>query len=420
MNVVDSIAPGSVEKMALLRACREASWLRISLAYAAGASVGALAWGRSENIGSLALLLALPALWRLLKLRCEGFALMLAYYMAGARHLPNDVSVFFGDAAPPWMGIAMWVGTSVLLGLPFALFWSAKPTKRALGFVVAVLVSIPPPLGIVGWLNPLSVAGAIFPAAGWFGLAMTVILLFILAASNKVLPLSLVAAVVIINGMATPPSERAPAHWHGFDTSFSGLASGGADQASQYLSAMQRIEWLKTVIADMPSGVTLVLPETILGRYDGVVKMLLGESQAELRAKGSRVLVGAELPLATGQYKNSVLVLGATLNDDQVASQGIPVPAGMWKPWADDGAKADFLATENTITVDGRRIGVSICYEQLLAYSLLRLMADKPEIITAVSNVWWARPTSIPRIQSQSVHAFAKLFNVPVVVAKNF
>ncbi|ART61510.1 hypothetical protein CBP36_21320 (plasmid) [Acidovorax carolinensis] len=394
--------------------------LRIFFTVTAGAGIGAFAWGRSESIDSLAILLALPGLWRLLKSRSEAFTLMLAYYLAGARDLSNDVSVFFGNAAPQGTGMVMWIGASILLSLPFALFWSVKPTQRAFGFLLAVLVCIPPPLGIIGWLNPLTVAGVIFPGAGWVGLAMTLILFVALASCNRALLMPLVTAAVISNGFATSSAARTPENWQGFDTSFEGLASGGMDRASQYLSAMQRTEWLNNVIADMPSGVTLVLPETILGRYDGVVKMLLGEADAILRAKGSRVLVGAELPLATGQYKNSVLVLGATQDDGQVASQGIPVPAGMWKPWAEDGAKADFLARENTIIVDGRRIGASICYEQLLAYSLLRLMVDKPEIITAVSNVWWAKSGSIPKIQSQSVHAFATLFSVPVVAARNF
>lgn len=396
-------------------------WLRVILSVVGGAAAGWVAWGRSESLEDLIVVLTLPLLWSMLRTRWEALALMLAYFMAGARGLPDGAVVFFGDTAPHWWGVAMWWGASLLLSAPFALCWSAATARRALGFGLALLVCLPPPLGIVGWLSPLTVAGMLFPAAGWVGLFLTLALFIALAAGGRTLPLSLaLAAAAIGNAGVVPPEAPAPARWQGFDTNFSRLASGSADKGAQLQSSLARIEWLtRVVVAEMPAHATLVLPETLLGHYDGLSQGLLSQAQEDLRAKNSKVLVGAELPLESGRYRNAVVVLGAAPGDDQAAHQGIPVPVSMWKPWASDGAEADLLARSNTITVDGQRIGVSVCYEHLLAYSLLRLMADKPNVIAAVSNVWWARTTNIPTIQSQSVHAFARLFNVPVVFAKN-
>lgn len=393
--------------------------LRLIFAAAAGAVVGWVAWGQGECIWGLVGLLLLPLLWGASRSRWEGLALMLPYFAGGARGLPGGAVVFFGDTAPYWWGFGMWLGASMLLSMPFALCWSRIPSKRAAGFALALLVCLVPPLGIVGWLSPLSVAGILFPSGGWLGLALTVVLFVALVLRNGRLIAGLAVAVAVANAATLRAGPVNHMRWLGFDTSFAKLSSAGSDQATQYLSSMDRIQWLRGVIADMPAGATLLLPETVIGRFDGVAQAMLSQAEGELVEKNSRVLVGAELPEDSGRYKNAVVVLGAQRGDDRAAIQGIPVPISMWKPWAADGAEADLLARGNTITVEGHRVGVAICYEQLLAYSLLRLMAAKPDLIAAVSNVWWARATNIPQIQFQSVHAFARLFGVPVVSARN-
>lgn len=393
--------------------------LRLIISAAVGAAVGWIAWGQGDSIWSLVGLLILPLMWGASSSRWEGLALMLAYFLAGARGLPGGTVAYFGETAPRWWGSGMWVGASLLLAMPFALCWARVPSRRAVSFAVAVLACLVPPLGIVGWLNPLAAAGILFPSGGWLGFALTMALFVALVLRKGQVIAGLVIAAAVANVAALGTDPVVYKRWLGFDTSFPRLSSEGADQAVQYLSSMDRIAWLRGVIADMPAGATLVLPETVIGRFDGVAQGLLSQAEGELVGKNSRVLVGAELPEDNGRYKNAVVVLGAHGRDDRAAIQGIPVPISMWKPWAADGAEADLLARGNTITVDGHRVGVTVCYEQLLAYSLLRLMADKPDLIAAVSNVWWARATNIPQIQFQSVHAFARLFGVPVVSARN-
>lgn len=398
---------------------RGALVLRMGIYCSVGAAVGCAAWGRSERLGGLLALLLLPLVWGGSRTRWEGLALMLGYYLAGARGLPGGAVVFFGDTAPTWWGRAMWLGASMLLCMPFALCWSRHARQRAAGFVLAIVVCLVPPLGIVGWLNPLLAAGILFPSAGWLGLVLTIALFIALVLRMgrliAVLALAAVMSNLVVSGAEPPAHER----WLGFDTSFSKLSSAGADSSSQLLASTERIEWLRRVISDMPANATLVLPETVIGRFDGLAQAMLSQAEGELVAKRSKVLVGAELPGDGKQYQNAVVVLGAQGHEDRTAVQGIPVPVSMWKPWASDGAQADFLSRANTITVAGHRVGVAICYEQLLAYSLLLLMWENPDRIAAVSNVWWARETNIPQIQFQSVHAFARLFGVPVVTARN-
>ena len=93
--------------------------LRLIMFAAVGAVIGWIAWGQGESIWGLVGLLLLPLLWGALRSRWEILALMLTYYAGGARGLPGGAVVFFGDTAPHWWGIGMWLGASVLLSVPF-------------------------------------------------------------------------------------------------------------------------------------------------------------------------------------------------------------------------------------------------------------------------------------------------------------
>lgn len=58
--------------------------------------------------------------------------------------------------------------------------------------------------------------------------------------------------------------------------------------------------------------------------------------------------------------------------------------------------------------------------EQLLAFSVLRTMVSKPDVLVGAANVWWIRDRSIPVIQEQMLKSFGRLFGVGVVGAWNY
>lgn len=224
----------------------------------------------------------------------------------------------------------------------------------------------------------------------------------------------------LANSAAYLVAAKPPPGWQGVDTNFAQLASGGTDDAGQVLASMRRVKWVQAFAQTVPPHSVRVLPETVLGSFDGVSRFSLAETQAALAARGSRLLVGAELPQPNGQFQNGVLVLGAKDGEAAAAVQNIPVPISMWNPWLANGAVADVFGRGNLVEVNGVRAGVIVCYEQVLAYSLLWLLSGHPDVIVAVSNVWWARTTSIPVIQQQMVDSFGRLFGVGVVLARNF
>lgn len=387
-----------------------------------GSGIGYLAWG---NVGSLLWLWLLPFAFGRASSRSAAYALMLGYYLAGARGLPAGAAVFFGEAAPWWYGAVLWIGASALLALPFGLLWSDDVKRRGLRFLVALAIVAVPPLGLIGWCSPLAAAGALFPGLGWIGLVATAGLMAWISMAR--LSVDQAVVMVLIGGMvglicnieALIASPAAPTHWRGMDTEFPRLSSGGHDDAGQLLASMQRIRWIKDLAATVPAGETRVLPETVLGPLGGLAEFQLQQAEQALEARGSRLVVGAEVPQPDGRYINALVVLGSTTVKRPIIAQGIPVPVAMWNPFGRNGAVADLWGRSAVVDLGGTRVGGLICYEQLLPWPIFQRVVARPSVLLAVSNVWWARGTVIPAIQRQTVHAFARLFSLPVIAATN-
>jgi hypothetical protein len=345
---------------------------------------------------------------------------MFCYFLAGARGLPGGVTVFFGDG-PWWAGFAFWSGAALLLSLPFAVLWSRNSLWRPWLYLLAVLVAVVPPLGLIGWISPLSGSGALFPGLGWIGL----LLMAGLSAAFVVRSVRWSAGVLVLafsaNVVALYSGVAAPARWSGVDTHFSRLGSGGADDAGQVLGALRRVQWVGQFAASVPVNSVVVLPETVVGSLGADAALNLSPADEALAARGSRVLVGAELPLSDGRYENALYVLGAKKGEQRSAVQSIPVPVSMWKPWARDGAVADVFGNGGLLEVGGVRAATFICYEQLLSFSLLKaMMMGKPDVIVGAANLWWVTDRSIPIIQKQMLGWVGRLFGVGVVTAGNY
>ena len=388
--------------------------------FVSGISIGLTTWGNGFGVGQLGFLLLLPLFWGLASTRLCASILMLGYFLASARGLPGGAAVFFGDGVPSWVGFVFWMVACFFLSLPFILFWSPSMPKRPLRFVMAVCISIIPPLGLIGWVNPISTAGVYFPGLEWVGLILILGVMAALVARHKKWIIGFAVIAMIANLTSLVVDVRVPAGWQNVDTHFSSLSSTGSDDAGQILAGMKRVEWVKQYAANVPANAVRVLPETILGTYSGVSELALMEVNETLAARGSRLLVGAELSKPDGRYLNAVIVLGATGGDGLVAVQGVPVPVSMWKPWAPNGAVANIFGHDGVVMVKNVRTGVLVCYEQLLSYSVLRLMLENPSVIVGAANVWWVKDPSIPIIQGQMLGVFGRLFGIGVVRAVNY
>ena len=385
-----------------------------------GVCVGFYAWGNSADVGRLGLLLLLPLFWGLASSRLYASALVIGYFLASARGLPAGAAVFFGNGAPVWVGFVFWVVACVLLSLPFIALWSSSTLVRPWRFVIAVCVSILPPLGLIGWVNPISTAGVYFPNVGWLGLILTLgVMAALVARHGKWIVvfggISLLANLVF----SASSNVKVPTDWRGVDTHFSGVSSAGSEDAGRILASMARIAWIKGYVESIPARSVRVLPETLLGSFSGVADYSLMGVNEKLAKRGSRLLVGAEMPQADGRYLNGLMVMGSGEHEMSFMAQGVPVPVSMWKPWTGGGAVANIFGG-GSIKVENVRAGVLVCYEQLLSFSVLKVMLSRPEVLVGVANVWWVKDPSIPAIQGQMLNVFGRLFAVPVIRAVNY
>ena len=160
----------------------------------------------------------------------------------------------------------------------------------------------------------------------------------------------------------------------------------------------------------------ILFPETVAGLWTPATAELWDDAAAHMRATGRTALIGAEVPIEGSAKTRNALVLVGQSSGELV--QRIPVPVSMWKPWSDEGTEANLFG-DGIGQVNGRRVAILVCYEQLLVWPMLLSQASRPEIIIGAANDYWAAETSIPDIQITTLRAWTRLFNVPLVAAVN-
>ena len=160
--------PGTFAALGALPACTRGRFV----CGGAGALVGYLAWHPGAT---LLWLLALPALWARTRQRTGAYLAFFGYYLACARDVPASVLAFDGSGAYAY-AFALWVGHAALLALPWAILWPPQTSSGAvvaLRFLCCSASTLLPPLALLNWLNPLTVAGSLWPGCGWVGLGLT-------------------------------------------------------------------------------------------------------------------------------------------------------------------------------------------------------------------------------------------------------
>ncbi len=376
----------------------------------AAAMLGVFAW--NGHLLALSALPLLALLWRCASSRRHAFTIAGAYYLAAGRGLFHGAGVFFGtsDALPAWAyGALVWIVPSIVLAGVWAGLWGNS--HRSLRLLAILFIVSVPPIGVIGWANPVTAAGALFPGTGWFGLVVCIAALAYLAhARRPAISLAGVALVAVLCNALY--HERSNPQWLALDTNLG--ASHGSDDDYDRLHAL--LDLVNQSSSDHPNVKVFVLPELVGG--DWSMNALWWErTGSALRARGQTVLIGALKPLdRNSHYVNALFSVGADANRAFV--DRVPVPYSMWKPWTSGGADAFWLAP-GVHDFAGTRIATLICYEQLLIWPVLSSFLQAPTIIVGAANDWWARDTSISRIQMEATKAWGRLFGVPVVWVRN-
>jgi apolipoprotein N-acyltransferase len=340
--------------------------------------------------------------------------------------------VFFQDGSLI-RAFTLWVLSAVALAAPWGLFWSERsPVKKALGVILAVLASIPPPLGLIGWGNPLAGAGLFFPRFGWFGLALMLDLYAEAAQSKKLRRVFIVVVLLAVPFLTLPAApERVTVGdvtIQGLDTPFGRMASGSGDFDTQYRRERVVFQYIREMKRDGElKGVDIViLPETIIGRGNPTTlkrwrKFFDSLGPRPFTEKGTVFVAGGEIPTDRGRKYNNVMLSFEKEGKSQTAMQPFPVPFSMWRPFGGEGANAYLFSPGDVsiMEVHGRKLGFLVCYEQFLTWPFLSLIFQKPDAIIAPSNLWWCRGTSLPGIQAATVRLWTRLFGKSLISAAN-
>jgi apolipoprotein N-acyltransferase len=354
------------------------------------------------------------------------------FYLDISRGIMPGACVFFLDGSII-RAFALWISSAAVLASPWGLMWSAKsPKKRALGVVFAVLASIPPPLGLIGWGNPLTAAGLFFPGLGWFGLILTLDL-YAEAAQSAKLRRALIALVLLaVPFLTLPAAHEKPERVTvggvtilGLDTSFGRMASGSGHENFDIQYERERLVFRyvkeKERRGELEGLDIVILPETIIGRANPTTLKRWKKFFESLAESGTVFVAGGEIPTDRGRKYDNVMISFEGEGDTQIALQRFPVPFSMFRPFSNEGANAylSSLGEHSIIEIQGKKLGFLVCYEQFLTWPLLTLISQRPDVIAAPSNLWWCWDTSLPGIQAAAVRLWARLFGVPAVRAAN-
>lgn len=321
------------------------------------------------------------------------------YFLAGSAGLPDGAATFFGPGHII-LGYLLWLASAALLALPWA--WATNGW-RTLG---AIAASALPPLGIIGWLSPLTAAGLWFPGLGWMGLGLVMLGLWLLGERKPkwIVPLGAISLIANLGYTAPKP----PGGWVGVNTHV-------GPQPKQFLDQYQRFNtWTRQVRKQSQSAKVVVLPEGIAPDWwDGTRGQI-----AQAVPPGQTWLVGASVKDDEGQLWDAITVVRHGMPDQAPLFKAVlPVPVSMWKPWAGDGYTATWWQPARMI--EGMRTMAVICYDQLLVWPWLEALVQKPDVIIAPSNGWWADKGSIPVIQAASSTAWGRLMGMGVIRGVN-
>jgi hypothetical protein len=334
------------------------------------------------------------------------WSLAVAYYLAGSTSIVPSAASFFGAHALG-AGLAAWVGSALLLALPWVL--ACGPV----GVLAAVLIDAVPPFGLIGWLSPLTAAGVLFPGTALAGLVLCLLLIVALGALARHRGSTVAWSVILFTaGSAigcvstfTPPG--APDGWAGVNTSV--LPSGG-----DVIKAIENNQ--KVIAAALEQGKgerVVVLPEAVLDDW-------WPGTQAQFAAAvppGQLWLIGAE---AQGQERSDAVVAArrGQAEPDPVFRSALPMPGTMWRP----GSALSYRAAwwEPVRIIGGQRVWASICFDQVLPWVWFEGLIQHPNIVILQANAWWAkRWNPAPAVQAAQAEAWVNLTGAKAVLTAN-
>lgn len=345
--------------------------IRLATLTLASGLVGGAAW--SGNSLGLPLAIAFPALWSLAASRAGAALISATYFLGASRGLPEGASIFFGSN--PWLGLLLWTAASMVFVGVHAACWTMRASwERPSRYLLANILMSVPPFGIVGWANPVTAAGILFPGWSWWGLALTTALL-VAATTRYRRPVIAAIGVLAAWSATTWTDPQSPTGWSGIDTDF-------AYAREQYADYAQQLETTGLVRDAAANGAPIVaLPESAFGIWTPTTAAFWKNALADTDV----TIIGGAVIIGNTGYDN--VMIRVTANGSEVLyRQRMPIPVSMWQPWIADGANADLFGNA-AVELDGTRLAILLCYEQLLVWPVLHSMLEQRGVVVATQRL---------------------------------
>ncbi len=337
---------------------------------------------------ALALTGLMPVVWLAQRSRAAAFATTWVYYLSATWLVVECAEPFLPLLV---QRLALWLGCCGLLALPQSLCWTTDRRAALWRAPLAAIVTIVPPLGVIAVANPVAAAGWWLPGFGILG----ALILIALPALLLRWPKPAVAAFAITSATANlvyvPPSPLVG--WKSVDP-----IQDPNDTDFERLS--RAID-----LAEASTESVLVFPEAYLTSWTSTSHLFFADRLESLKKSRKTLILGAIAPTSTDNlgnllaYRNLVIGLGAS---EFTLDQRIPVPIGMWYPFDDRGVPLRPFGY-GVVPVENQKVGVLICWEQLLPWPMLASLSAKPDVIVTISRrtAGCQRPTLLQRLYSQ-------------------
>lgn len=308
------------------------SWrcaLRLALCGGTG-----LAFSAAQPLG-IVCSVAFPALALNGKTRRETFSVAGCYYAAASWPIVTAVRNFFGADAGVCDGILLWIAAAFLLSLPWLVLWTSERRQLCWRTPLGLLLTVVPPLGLIGWASPLTAAGYLFPGTSWFGVLAVMIAAGSLAAFPKTAASLTVLVAAVLNLTYGGSAHQIP--WEGIDTHFGGI-SHERTSALQDLSSAETIQ--RSAFAS--SARVVVFPEAIVPNWGVATDAFWSGLISQLGKAGKTIIVGSKVSVpappaqfSADDFAASIAILRATNSMPRVPiAQLLPPDSGTCSSFA--------------------------------------------------------------------------------------
>lgn len=396
-------------------------YLEKLLYFIVGIGIGFVAWGHTLFLTIFAILIIFAYFF--IEKRINFFALVFGYYLAASRGLFWGTITYYNITTAG----GVYLTAALLSSLAWIVFWGKTKKTKIVSFLAAQAILILPPIGLIAWVNPILTAGLITPnvgrLGGFFGLiadfGLFFILIYLMIFGLNVVKkqfytqkttMYIMMNFVLLLGIAYDSSLHILKNNSDLGimviNSNENYETGTVSPIVDFQRQMKYLEQIEN-----SKSALYLLPENALGHVTSANDLIWQNTD-------KTILAGASFNNDDGSYNNTLAIISHG-EIKPIYKQRVPVPVAMWKPWSNNGAaKADIWGKRGFVH-NGYKYGVLICYEQLIMLPWMQTMLYSPDMIIAVSNLWWAKDTSILKIQEQNIQLWSLLFDKPFVFSYN-